>query len=148
MKRWLPVVLLLAVSPFFISCGEDDDDNASSPTAPAAAPTAVPAPPGVGLPKPDDPNRPPKLSVRTRPALPNLGAAPADLSVSLCGSVDPDGDYVTYVFQWDDGHRKFSETCQQDHTYTEPGTYHPEFCIYDDHGAQHGNCRTFTAKVS
>ena len=71
-------------------------------------------------------NRPPLAAIN---ATPGSGAAPLTVSFSAAGSRDPDGDSLTYAWDFGDGATASGVTAT--HTYTEPGTYTASVSVSD-----------------
>ena len=62
-------------------------------------------------------------------ATPDSGQPPLDVSFSSAGSFDPDGDEIT--FEWDFGDGTTSTEANPTHTYTEAGTYQVQLVVSD-----------------
>jgi glucose/arabinose dehydrogenase len=77
-------------------------------------------------------------------ATPNSGLAPLSVAFSSAGSVDPDGDVVTY--QWDFGDGTASSTvANPTYTYTKAGVYTATLTLTDSKGALARKTVTVTA---
>jgi hypothetical protein len=77
-------------------------------------------PPPTQGPPPTQPgeNKPPVAVFSVSPDPPE-GPAPLTVKFSMCGSVDPDGDPLSYAFDFGDG-AKATGSCSASHTYTSP----------------------------
>ncbi len=78
--------------------------------------------------KPD--NVPPTASFTVTP---QSGEAPLDVTFDASASTDPDGDIVSYA--WDFGDGQSGDGSGPLHTYAEPGTYTATLTVADDEGA-------------
>ncbi len=65
-------------------------------------------------------------------ATPTAGLAPLVVSFSSAGSSDPDGDTLSYV--WNFGDQTTSNLPNPQHTYTANGTYNASVTVSDGHG--------------
>jgi len=92
-------------------------------------------------------NHPPFAVLSTNPDPPQ-GPSPLSVTFDLCKSSDPDGDPLSYFFEFGDG-GKASGACVQSHTYTASSLrellaldsgFNAEACVVDSSGASH--CRT------
>jgi hypothetical protein len=92
-------------------------------------------------------NHPPFAVLNTNPDPPQ-GLSPLSVTFDLCKSSDPDGDPLSYFFEFGDG-AKASGACVQSHTYTASSLrellaldsgFNAEACVVDPSGASH--CRT------
>jgi hypothetical protein len=92
-------------------------------------------------------NHPPFAVLNTSPDPPQ-GQSPLSVTFDLCKSTDPDGDPLSYFFEFGDG-AKASGACVQTHTYTASSLrellaldsgFNAEACVVDPSGASH--CRT------
>ncbi len=92
-------------------------------------------------------NHPPFAVLHTNPDPPQ-GLSPLSVTFDLCKSTDPDGDPLSYFFNFGDG-GKASGACVQDHTYTASALrellaldsgFDAEACVVDPSGAS--QCRT------
>ena len=92
-------------------------------------------------------NHPPFAVLNTNPDPPQ-GLSPLSVTFDLCKSSDPDGDSLSYFFEFGDG-GKASGACVQSHTYTASSLrellaldsgFNAEACVVDPSGASH--CRT------
>ena len=132
MKRFtLVLALAVAVLP---ACDEDVEHPTSpervvatpfSPPPPIPIPTRAPAP----VPEPNDP---PTVHFSIRPEAPG-GVAPVEVTVTMCGSTDPEGEPLVYQYKWGGGAEHFSNACRQSHVYDTPGSFRAFFCVYDQH---------------
>jgi PKD domain len=95
----------------------------------------------VSAPLPGPPNSAPIPSFRTDPN-PPVGPAPLDLGINLCQTVDPDGDRMTFHFDFGDGVRSTPGVCRARHVYSR-GTYTAKACVTDGF-PDHETCRDFT----
>jgi len=82
----------------------------------------------VLAPPPTPPNRAPIPSFHTTPS-PAVGPAPLDVGLNLCQSVDPDGDRMSFKFDFGDGTRS-TPGCRDHHVYAQ-GTYLAKACVTD-----------------
>jgi hypothetical protein len=103
---------------------------------PTPAPTPVPAPPG---------NSPPAMAFKFDPQ-PAVGPAPLQLFVNMCGSSDPDGDSLEYLFKFGDGVKFVSIKCRDSIKYQSPGKFRSFFCV-DDGYASHRVCQNVLVTV-
>ncbi|MBI1796658.1 MAG: PQQ-dependent sugar dehydrogenase [Candidatus Eisenbacteria bacterium] len=76
-------------------------------------------------------NQPPVVVVS---ATPNAGGAPLTVNFSSVGTLDPDGDPMTY--QWLFGDGQGSTSPNPTHTYTIGGSYPATLTVFDNHGGQ------------
>jgi hypothetical protein len=132
--------------------GDDQATTTTLAVTTVTAPptTAPPVPPPTTLPSPGGGgNRPPQAVLSTNPAPPE-GLSPLTVTFDLCKSSDPDGDPLTYFFDFGDG-TKASGPCAQTHTYTVSpfrargfveGSFDVEACVVDPGGLS--QCRTRT----
>lgn len=82
-------------------------------------------------PHPPSTDRPPVLVVRTNPS-PATGPAPLTVNFNLCTSQDPEGQRLSYRFDFGDGRvNGWSADCGKANTYA-AGTYTGTFCVTDD----------------
>lgn len=95
-------------------------------------------------PPPKPPNRAPVASFRTNPN-PATGPAPLLVSFNGCKTVDPDGDRLTYHFDFGNGVKRSSHLCRDDNTYAR-GTYTATVCVTDDEPG-HETCRSFLVQA-
>jgi hypothetical protein len=115
---------------------------AGNPTTP----TTTLAPKGV--------NHPPFAVLNTNPDPPQ-GLSPLSVTFDLCKSSDPDGDALSYFFEFGDG-GKASGACVQSHTYTASSLrellaldsgFNAEACVVDPSGASHCRTRNVIAQI-
>ena len=109
-------------------------DDSSGTTGPATTPSQV----NVATPVP--PNLPPTVAPTPGPNAPVLilhvnpnpatGPAPLDVNFNLCPSFDPDGDRISYTYQFGDGKTKQSNYCRHGHVYA-TGSYTARICGTD-----------------
>src|SRR5690606_33483302 len=64
---------------------------------------------------------------------PSSGVAPLEVSFDASGSEDPDGEIVSY--EWDFGDGNSGEGAVVSHTFEEPGSYEVTLTVTDDQGA-------------
>jgi PKD domain-containing protein len=92
-------------------------------------------------------NHPPFAVLHTNPDPPQ-GLSPLGVTFDLCKSTDPDGDPLSFFFNFGDG-TKAGGACVQDHTYTASALrellaldsgFDAEACVVDPSGAS--QCRT------
>lgn len=76
-------------------------------------------------------NRSPIVSVQ---ATPRTGQPPLAVRFDGSGSSDPDGDALTYDWDFDDG-TAHATTATANHTYSGPGRYDPTLTLRDSRGA-------------
>jgi len=140
MKRgWLPPagqLLMLGLA----ACG-----GGSMPTAPLPRPTPSPTPPSGSSPSPLPINQPPRLEVRVTPT-PISGTAPLTIKVNLCRSSDPEGDALSYVFEYQREGKRFTLSCSERHVYAAPVTSQAVFCVSDGL-PRHLVCQPFQVRV-
>ncbi len=86
-------------------------------------------------------NAPPVARAAATPA---SGAAPLAVSLSSAGSSDPDGDPLSYYWQFGDG-SPGSTAANPSHTYSAPGTYSAALTISDGQG--NSDSETVTIEV-
>lgn len=79
-------------------------------------------------------------------ATPTTGSAPLVVQVNASGSLDPDGDSLT--FTWDFGDDTFGAGTSQSHTYTVPGQYVIELTATDSQGQQSSTAQTIWVIVA
>jgi hypothetical protein len=100
-------------------------------------------------------NRPPFAVLTTRPDPPS-GGSPLTVIFDLCRSTDPDGDPLSFFFEFGDGGRA-SGSCLESHTYTASfraaanvgkldESFAAEGCVVDPGGLS--SCRTRTVNVT
>lgn len=131
-------VLLLLGS---LGCGPG-----SGPAAPLPQPTppSTPSTPRTS-PSPPPANQPPRLEVRVTPT-PIAGRAPLTVSVNLCRSSDPDGDPLSYVYEYQGEGKRFASHCSERHVYMAPVDAQAVFCVSDGM-PRHLICRPFQVTV-
>ncbi len=104
------------------------DDSGGSPPIPP--PTPPPPSPSI--------NNPP--SEPAKPSGPSFGYV-NESYVFKASSVDPDGDYVSYIFDWGDGEFSTTEYIASgtivglSHSWSKPGTYSVRVLVKDSRGA-------------
>jgi glucose/arabinose dehydrogenase len=77
-------------------------------------------------------NRPPTAAIGATPV---FGAAPLNVAFSAAGSADPDGDPLTYDWDFDDGAvLNGSSNTSPTHGYTQNGIYTAALTVRDNHG--------------
>src|SRR6185503_8307430 len=62
-------------------------------------------------------NHAPNAVLRTKPDPPQ-GDGPLNVIFDMCGSSDPDGDSLTYFFDFGDGNQSSGSSCVDSHTYS------------------------------
>jgi hypothetical protein len=92
------------------------------------------------------PNQAPLLEVRVTPT-PISGKAPLGVGVNLCRSVDPEGDPLSYVYEYQGEGKRFLDECQESHVYTQPVQSQAVFCVSDGL-PRHLVCRTFQVSIN
>lgn len=132
------VVLLLG----FVGCSAGSGPAAPLPQPPAG-PSLPPTPRSSVAPPPA--NQPPHLEVRVTPT-PISGNAPLTINVNLCRSSDPDGDLLSYVFEYQGEGKRFSAGCQERHVYATPVQARAVFCVSDGM-PRHLICRPFQVTI-
>jgi len=85
------------------------------------------------------------LHVRVTPT-PISGKAPLAVAVNLCRSVDPEGDPLSYVYEYQAEGKRFSDDCQESHLYATPVQSQAVFCVSDGL-PRHLACRTFKVSI-
>jgi len=81
-------------------------------------------------------NAPPKPSINITDGSP-YGTAPLAVTFDISASRDPDGEIVSFTFDFGDGTDPLhgSDLSQPiDHTYTAPGSYGAELTVVDNNG--------------
>ena len=111
---------------------------AASQTASCSQTVTATAPP------PAPPNRAPVARFRTNPT-PPTGPAPLFVAFNACNTVDPDGDRMTFRYDFGDGVKGSSRLCRDDHTYP-VGTYNARVCVTDDQPG-HETCQSFLVQA-
>jgi hypothetical protein len=132
------LVLLLGV----VGCAADSGPAAPLPQ-PTAGPTAPPTPGSSVAPPPA--NQPPRLDVRVTPT-PISGNAPLTVNVNLCRSSDPDGDLLSYVYEYQGEGKRFAAGCEERHVYPAPVHSLAVFCVSDGM-PRHLICRPFQVAI-
>lgn len=123
--------------------------GAELPPAPAPEPMVAVSPtPMVTLPPtpaPSPVDLPPELVVRLSP--PRIeGATPLALDVDLCGSRDPEGQGLTYAFEFQGEGKRLTGECRARHVYGHALQAQAWFCVTDGH-LEHLVCRRFDVRV-
>jgi hypothetical protein len=90
-------------------------------------------------------NQAPLLQVRVTPT-PISGKAPLAVTVNLCRSADPDGDALSYVYEYQQEGKRFSSACQENHVYMRPAQSQAVFCVSDGQ-PRHLVCRPFKVSI-
>jgi hypothetical protein len=99
-------------------------------------------------------NHPPFAVLKTSPDPPE-GLSPLTVTFDLCKSTDPDGDPLSFFFEFGDG-SKASGSCLETHTYTASAlrdlrafdrSYGMEACVVDPSGASHCRSRNVVAQL-
>ena len=91
---------------------------------------AVPAAPAAPIVPAEPANRAPKAALFAEP---KAGRAPLDVRFSAKASSDPDGDVLTY--NWDFGDGNSTDEVTANHTYSETGIYTTTLTVTDAEGA-------------
>ena len=134
MVRQARLAVPAAVGTVLLVLGLSACDDSSGTTGPGTTPTPSP----VNVPTPVPPNLPPPrtpgphapvLVLHLRPD-PATGPAPLDVNFNLCPSFDPDGDRISYTYQFGDGKTKQSNYCRHGHVYA-TGSYTARICGTD-----------------
>jgi PKD repeat protein len=178
----LVVSFLLSVSgaegPFRVAVSYGDGANGSDPdvahtyasggaytasftvstaTQSARCSTAVTVQPGT--PSPPSSNRPPTAVFKSTPGAAGstiTGAAPLAVRFNMCASMDPEGDRLYFIHDFDgDGKIDWAGTtgahCRADHVYA-AGTWKARNCLHDTDAngeALHDDqCKTYTVVVT
>jgi hypothetical protein len=100
-------------------------------------------------------NKPPFAVLTTNPDPPS-GTGPLTVTFDLCKSTDPDGDPLSYFFNFGDG-SKTSGSCIESHTYSsnfraaadvsrQDRSYNAEACVVDT--SENGACRSRTVNAT
>jgi len=119
----------------------------SAGTTTTTTPVASSATTTTTMPPTKAANHPPFAVLHTNPDPPQ-GLSPLSVTFDLCKSTDPDGDPLSFFFNFGDG-AKASGACVQDHTYTASALrellaldsgFDAEACVVDPSGAS--QCRT------
>lgn len=97
----------------------------------------------VAGPPPGPPNQAPIARFRVNPK-PPVGPAPF-VAFNMCETIDPDGDVMTFSYEFGDGARRTQRMCRNDHTYRR-GTYTAETCVTDGLPG-HESCQTFQVEA-
>lgn len=85
------------------------------------------------------------LEVRVTPT-PIAGKAPLVVGVNLCRSFDPDGDPLSFAYEYQEEGKRFSGQCQERHVYPRAVQSQAVFCVSDGH-PRHLICRTFNVSI-
>jgi hypothetical protein len=118
----------------------------SAPPSPTASDEPKPPSPPV-TPSPTVDNRPPVPDFRVNPDPPE-GPTPLDVTFNMCRSVDPDGDELTFAFDFGDG-GTFRGNCRSTHRYSfppGPSAAAARICVGDGRRG-HDSCQDYTVKV-
>lgn len=105
--------------------GATEDAAPSAPTGPAAPPAAA------------APVRQNEAPLAVALAQPMAGRAPLAVTFSAAESSDPDGDRLTYL--WDFGDGGTSRLPNREHTYRENGIYTATLTVFDGNGRSNTN---------
>jgi hypothetical protein len=137
-----------------VSGGEDTPTTLSSAaTTTTTTPVATSATTTTTL-LPKAANHPPFAVLKTSPDPPE-GLSPLTVTFDLCKSTDPDGDPLSFFFEFGDG-AKASGSCVETHTYTASAlrdlrafdrSYGMEACVVDPSGASHCRSRNVVAQL-
>jgi hypothetical protein len=117
----------------------------STPPSPTASDNPTPSP--TVTPTPTAENRPPVPDFRVNPDPPE-GPTPLDVTFNMCKSVDPDGDALTFAFDFGDG-STFRGNCRSTHRYEfppGPPAAAARICVGDGRRG-HDSCQDYTVKV-
>jgi hypothetical protein len=126
----------------------------SAGTTTTTTPVATSATTTTTTPQPKAANHPPFAVLSTNPDPPQ-GQSPLSVVFDLCKSTDPDGDPLSYYFDFGDG-GKASGACVQTHTYTASALrgllaldtgFSMEACAVDPSGASHCRSRNVIAQT-
>ncbi len=77
---------------------------------------------------------PNKLPIAVASAFPEQGMPPLTVQFSSAGSTDPDGQIVSYL--WDFGDKDKTSSANPEHTYTKVGEYVVTLTVVDNNGAK------------
>jgi hypothetical protein len=77
---------------------------------------------------------------------PISGTAPLTISVNLCRSSDPEGDALSYVFEYQGEGKRFTSSCAARHVYAAPVQARAVFCVSDGL-PRHLVCRPFQVRI-
>lgn len=116
-----PAQLIVEVEQYACDDGEDDDGDGLAD---------FPADLGCMSPMDGDENQVPAAAIDATPV---TGAAPLQVAFGAAGSVDPEGDDLSYEWDFGDGSPGSTEAAAQ-HLYTTPGTYTATLTVTDEHG--------------
>lgn len=83
-----------------------------------------------------------RTPVAVASATPDAGQPPLEVSFSSVGSEDPDGDEMTYA--WDFGNGETSTEANPTYTYTDAGTYTAQLVVTDETGRSSSSNVTIT----
>jgi PKD repeat protein len=86
-------------------------------------------------------NRPPQAGASLKPP---ASRVPSTVHFSSTGSSDPDGDELSYEWDFDDGSAHSSQAAP-DHTYAAAGVYSPKLTVRDGYGHEDSATLTFHA---
>ena len=138
-----------------VSGGEDTPTTLSSAaTTTSTTPVATSATTTTTTLLPKAANHPPFAVLSTNPDPPQ-GPSPLSVTFDLCKSSDPDGDPLSFFFDFGDG-GKASGACVQSHTYTASALrgllaldtgFSMEACAVDPSGASHCRTRNVIAQI-
>lgn len=122
------------------------NDKTFGPFVPTTASAPTPVPPNLPpTPPPRVPGpNPPFLRLKVSPN-PAVGKAPLDVTFNACKSFDPDGDKLTFAFNYGDGKEKDADFCRQTHTYSSVGDFKASVCATD---GRTETCRSVSVSVS
>jgi PKD repeat protein len=98
----------------------------------------------VAGPPPAPPNQPPIALFRVNPS-PAIGPAPFLVAFNMCPTTDPDGDAMSFTFDFGDGQQRTQKLCRSDHVYAR-GIYTAETCVTDGVPG-HESCREFRVEA-
>jgi PKD repeat protein len=116
-----PPQLIVEVDKYACDDGVDDDGDGAAD---------FPADLGCMAPTDGDENQAPAASIDASPV---NGDAPLQVAFGSAGSVDPEGDDLTYAWDFGDGSPGSTEAAAQ-HLYTTPSTYTATLTVTDEHG--------------
>jgi hypothetical protein len=140
----LPRILIAGAAALTVACGGELPE-APAPIGVTAPPMATPPPTPFPTPTPTPADLPPALVVRLSP--PRIeGAAPLALDVDLCASHDPEGQGLTYAFEFRGEGKRLTGECRARHVYGQALRAEAWFCVTDGH-IEHLICRRFEVHV-
>ena len=135
--------------------------NAAGAACPTPTPTATPSLPFAtfghaqtvqGAPPTCPTNLPPDVISPVYSVFPTSGTAPLTSTFSMCGSSDADPDItLRYTVDYGDGSTPdgSQQFCKFQHTFTNPGTYQTNLCVWDEIPAHlPGICKTVPVAVA